>query len=77
MIKFDNVSKCYANGHEALCNVSFELKKAEMAFLTGRSGAGKSTLLKLIMVMEQASQGQLFVNNINLNRIPRNKIPQH
>jgi cell division transport system ATP-binding protein len=75
MIKFDNVSKRYPGGHEALLNVDFELKESEFAFLTGHSGAGKSTLLKLVMLMEKASGGQVFVNNQNLNRLSRRQLP--
>ena len=51
LIRFDNVSKRYAGGYEALKRVSLELPQGEMVFLTGHSGAGKSTLLKLIMLM--------------------------
>ncbi len=75
MIKFDNVSKRYPGGHQALSQVSFELREGEMAFLTGRSGAGKSTLLKLIMLMEKANQGEIVVNGKNLARLPREQIP--
>lgn len=75
MIKFDNVSKRYPGGHQALQQVSFELREGEMAFLTGRSGAGKSTLLKLIMLMEKANQGEILVNGKNLSRLPRDQIP--
>ena len=55
MIRFDNLSKRYEGGFEALRNVSFEMDAGEMAFLTGHSGAGKSTLLKLLMLIEQAN----------------------
>ena len=55
MIRFDNVSKRYESGLEALKRVNFELEAGEMAFLTGPSGAGKSTLLKLLMLMERPS----------------------
>ncbi len=75
MIKFDNVSKRYPGGHQALSQVNFELGDGEMAFLTGRSGAGKSTLLKLIMLMEKTSQGEIVVNGKNLARMPRDQIP--
>ncbi|MGA0935405.1 MAG: cell division ATP-binding protein FtsE [Pseudohongiellaceae bacterium] len=75
MIRFDNVSKRYPGGYEALLNVSFELARSEFAFLTGHSGAGKSTLLKLIMLMEKASGGQVFVESQNLNRLSRRQIP--
>jgi len=75
MIKFDNVSKRYPTGHQALEQVSFELLDGQMAFLTGRSGAGKSTLLKLIMLMERANQGQIIVDGKNLARMPKSNIP--
>ncbi len=76
MIRFDQVSKRYPGGHEALSRVSFEVASGEMAFLTGHSGAGKSTLLKLMMLMERPSQGQVFVNGQNLNRLSSRQIPQ-
>ncbi len=75
MIRFDQVSKRYPGGHEALSRVSFELGDDEMAFLTGHSGAGKSTLLKLIILMERPSQGQVFVQGTNLNRLSRRQVP--
>ncbi|TQV70927.1 cell division ATP-binding protein FtsE [Aliikangiella marina] len=75
MIEFAEVSKRYPNGQEALKKVSFEIADGEMAFLTGHSGAGKSTLLKLICLMERATSGQVVVNNKNLNRTSRRKIP--
>jgi len=75
MITFDSVSKRYPGGYEALINIDFHLKEGEFAFLTGHSGAGKSTLLKLIMQMEKASAGQVFVNGKNLNRLSRRQLP--
>lgn len=75
MIRFDNVSLRYPGGFDALSNVSFALQSGEMAFLTGHSGAGKSSLLKLIMAMERASEGQVYVDEQNLNRIPRQQVP--
>ena len=75
MIRFDEVSKRYDGGLEALSRVSFELADGEMSFLTGHSGAGKSTLMKLIILMERASQGQVIVNGTNLNRVSRRQVP--
>lgn len=75
MIVFNDVSMTYPGGHEALKRVSFRLPAGEMVFLTGRSGAGKSTLLKLIAVMEKATRGQVVVNDQNLTRLPRRKLP--
>ena len=77
MIRFDNVSKRYESGLEALKRVNFELEAGEMAFLTGPSGAGKSTLLKLLMLMERPSSGTLLINGKNLNRLSRSSIPSY
>ena len=77
MIRFDTVSKRYASGHEALTRVDFEVERGEMVFLTGHSGAGKSTLMKLIMLMERPTQGQVFVDGRNLNRLSSGQIPYY
>ena len=77
MIKFDDVSKRYPSGQEALSHVSFQIDDGELAFVTGHSGAGKSTLLKLIMQMELPSSGQMFVNGQNLSRLTRSQLPYY
>ncbi len=77
MIQFQQVSKRYDDGHEALRNVSFSMQRGEMAFLTGHSGAGKSTLLKLIMLMERASAGAISVGGQDLSKIRKRQIPYY
>ncbi|PCJ45523.1 MAG: cell division ATP-binding protein FtsE [Gammaproteobacteria bacterium] len=75
MIRFNNVSKRYENGHDALKHINITLDKGEMAFLTGHSGAGKSTLLKLITLVERSTRGEVIVNGINLTKVSNRKIP--
>ena len=75
MIQFSNVSKTYAGGFAALKNVNFQLRKGEMAFLTGHSGAGKSTLLKLISLMEKPSTGSIKIDGTELSTISYGQIP--
>ena len=75
MIRFDNVSKRYPGGFEALSRVSFHLPRGKLAYLTGHSGAGKSTLLKLIAMIERPSRGQIILDGINLNNIRNRRIP--
>ena len=77
MIRFDRVSKRYEEGHDALREISFEIGRDELVFLTGHSGAGKSTLLRLIMLMERPSRGQVFVNGQNLTALGSRAIPGH
>ena len=75
MIEFHNVTKRYQGGFEALSNVSLLLGDGQMAFITGHSGAGKSTLLKIIALIEKPTRGQALLNRINLNNLPRQRIP--
>ena len=77
MISFDRVSKRYAEGHDALREVSVHIKHDELVFITGHSGAGKSTLLRMIMLMERPSRGQVTVDGQNLASIGARGIPQH
>ncbi len=77
MIRFQNVFKRYANGREALINLTLDVASGEMVFLTGHSGAGKSTLLKLLALIERPTRGSLLVNGENLAGITRAKIPAY
>ena len=75
MIKFQQVSKAYRGGRQALQKVDFHLKRGEMAFLGGHSGAGKSTLLKLICAIERPTDGRVWFNDHDITRIPSKDIP--
>jgi cell division transport system ATP-binding protein len=77
MISFDRVSKRYAEGHDALREVSVHINRDELVFITGHSGAGKSTLLRMIMLMERPSRGQVTVDGQHLASIGARGIPLH
>ncbi len=75
MISFTQVNKRYPAGNHALKNVSFEIGKGEIVFLTGHSGAGKSTLLKLIAAIERPNSGSVLVNNQNVGVLKDRALP--
>lgn len=77
MIEFQNVSKRYRDGREALNNINLGIQPGELVFLAGPSGAGKSTLLKLISLMERPSTGTVTVNGHNLGKMRRGRIPHY
>lgn len=77
MIKFENVTKRYPGGQEALSGLDLEVEKGEMVFLTGHSGAGKSTMLRLIALIERPTGGQVIVDGKNTKRIRRRRIPTY
>ncbi len=75
MIVFEAVHKRYPGGREALTDVSFELDRGEMAFLTGHSGAGKSTILKLVALLERPSRGRVVVNGTDVSTVRSRGVP--
>jgi len=80
MIQLNHVSKRYLSGpsdYVALRDVSFTVAKGEMLFVTGHSGAGKSTLLRLLTLIERPTRGQLLVQNKNLERLSRWRVPYY
>ncbi|HJR73080.1 MAG TPA: cell division ATP-binding protein FtsE [Luteimonas sp.] len=77
VLRFDNVSKRYPGGHDALTEVSFEVAAGEMLFVTGHSGAGKSTLLKLIHLSERPSRGAVLFGERNLLKVRGRRVPLH
>ncbi|NDH08794.1 MAG: cell division ATP-binding protein FtsE [Gammaproteobacteria bacterium] len=74
MIIFNQVTKRYPGGFEAISQINFRVEKNEMVFLTGHSGAGKSTLLKLIAMLESPSSGEIIVNDQPLNMLKKQQI---
>ncbi len=75
MIEFNNVSKVYNNGTEALHDINLKVPKGEFVFIVGSSGAGKSTFLKLITCEERPSSGQILVDGQDISHLRKGKIP--
>lgn len=61
LLRFDNVSKRYANGVHALNGVSFDVNEGEFISVIGPSGSGKSTLLRAINQLIPISGGSVLL----------------
>lgn len=75
MIRFDNVTKRYASGQDALREVGFSIEAGEFVFLTGHSGAGKSTVLKLVSAQERPTRGTVLLDGKNVGAVRPRAIP--
>jgi cell division transport system ATP-binding protein len=74
IIRLFHVHKNYG-AKKALSNITLDISKNELLFISGPSGAGKTTLLKLLYLGEKVSEGQVLIEGINLSRISHNRIP--
>ncbi|MEM9663483.1 MAG: ATP-binding cassette domain-containing protein [Bacteroidota bacterium] len=79
MIQFDGVSASYAlpsgTPRVVLNDVSIQVKRGEMVYLTGPTGSGKSTLLKLIYADAQPDAGVIRVGDYRSDTIKPKDIP--
>ena len=76
MIVLDNVCKTYSTGVSALNGISLRIRKGEFVFIVGSSGSGKTTLFKLLLKELEPSSGRIYINNKNIGRLRRRKIPK-
>jgi ABC-2 type transport system ATP-binding protein len=60
------LSKKYGE-QKAVDNISFELKNGEIVGFIGPNGSGKSTTMKAICGILSPDNGQILINNININ----------
>jgi ABC-2 type transport system ATP-binding protein len=65
IISIKNISKTYASGHEALKEITLEIKEGEILALLGPNGAGKTTLISIICGLVSPTGGTVSVNGFD------------
>jgi multiple sugar transport system ATP-binding protein len=73
-IEFDNVTKRYPDGFEAVKHFSLDVPDGELMILVGPSGCGKSTALRMVAGLEDISDGELKIGgNVVNDRAPKDR----
>ncbi len=73
MIYFNNVTKKYSD-NVSLDDVTFSVSPGEFVSVVGQSGAGKTTLTKLILREESPTQGTVFFESSDINKLSKNEL---
>lgn len=68
-LSIKNLTKTYANGVQALSNISLEINNG-MFGLLGPNGAGKSSLMRTIVGLQAVDSGEIVLNGINILENP-------
>jgi len=66
-IEFDDITKRYDDGYEAVKHMNLDISDGELMILVGPSGCGKSTALRMVAGLEDISDGQLKIGNEVVN----------
>ncbi|HET7415076.1 MAG TPA: sn-glycerol-3-phosphate ABC transporter ATP-binding protein UgpC [Arthrobacter sp.] len=73
-ITLKNLVKKYGDGFPAVNDVSIDIDDGEFIILVGPSGCGKSTLLRMIVGLEDITDGELLINGERFNdKAPRDR----
>jgi multiple sugar transport system ATP-binding protein len=73
-IEFDDVTKRYSDGFEAVKHFNLDVPDGELMILVGPSGCGKSTALRMVAGLEDISDGQLKIGGQVVNdRAPKDR----
>ncbi len=67
-VELKDVSFSYADGHQALDNVSFLLGHGEAVGIVGANGAGKSTLLSVLTGIQFPQKGVVRIGDLPVNK---------
>ena len=69
-VRYENVTKRYDNGFEAVRNLDLNISDGEFLVLLGPSGCGKSTTLRMLAGLEDVSEGNIVIGGTRVNDLP-------
>ncbi|MFI6638536.1 ABC transporter ATP-binding protein [Streptomyces sp. NPDC050504] len=69
MIRFEQVSKVYADGTTAVDALSFDVAEGELVTLVGPSGCGKTTTMMMVNRLIEPTSGRILVDGEDIARV--------
>jgi putative ABC transport system ATP-binding protein len=79
IIELKNVHKDYHLGDEfvrAVDGINIMIHKGDFIAIVGPSGSGKSTTMNLVGALDFASQGDIYLDNVNIEKLEESELAQ-
>ena len=73
-IRFENVSFDYDVRRTIINNISFKVPNGKKVAIVGPTGAGKSTISRLLFKFYSPKNGNIYINDININKISQESL---
>lgn len=73
-IEYRNIDFRYGNHELVLKEISFDINRGEKIAIVGESGCGKTTLAKLLLKFYNAEKGEIYIDDLELSKIPITEI---
>jgi putative ABC transport system ATP-binding protein len=77
VIRLDDIHKTYYTGDidvKAVRGVTTEIQRGEFVAIMGASGSGKSTMMNILGCLDRPSQGNYFIDGVNVSDLDRNEL---
>ena len=71
-LSFKDVCFSYNDDKDVIKKINLDIDNGKITALVGPSGAGKSTIFSLILKFIEPSNGSIFIDNYNLNKVNTN-----
>jgi multiple sugar transport system ATP-binding protein len=69
-VEFRDVDKIYPGDVKAASDINLTIEDRELLVLVGPSGCGKSTVLRMVAGLEEATNGHIFFDDVDVTELP-------
>jgi len=74
ILKLNNIVKRFGD-FTALQGIDLDITEGEFLTIVGPSGSGKTTLIRLLVGMDEPTEGEIWLRDTRIDRTPANKRP--
>lgn len=77
MLKGKNIDFSYSKDKTFIKNLNIDIPKGKVTTILGPNGSGKSTLLSILSCFNKPQKGDIYLDDIKLNKLKYKEIAKH